>query len=175
MPRIFVTLLTSLLAVLLFGAAGSLKSGGGNTNAEVPALTNMKFEERAPVAELHSQSSKTLAARPAPKTGLEDKTVPSKARQGSMWTYEGSIMRLEAIGRARRFYYDEVHGAFSAKNGDIAFDGVREGRILSGRAYQFTANCTPLAYIVKGRVSADESMVKMQGIKPDRNARCDIT
>ena len=91
-----------------------------------------------------------------------------------MWTYEGSIVRLEAIGRARRFFYVQVHGGLPAKNGDMAFEGVREGPTYSGRAFQFAENCAPLAYIVKGCVSADESTVKLEGIKPRRDSKCHV-
>jgi hypothetical protein len=178
MPRIFagglLIPLNSLLVVLLLSAVGNLKSDGGSTSAETQALTNKKIEEKAPAGESRNQSSRILPARPTPKAELGDMTVLSKAGQVGMWTHEGSVVRLEAIGRARRFYYVEVHGAFPAKTGDIAFEGVREGPTYSGRAFQFADNCTPLAYLVKGSVSGDESTVRMQGRKPHRNAQCDI-
>jgi hypothetical protein len=178
MPRIFagglIIFINSLLAVLLLSAAGDLRSDGGSTSAAPPALISKKIEDRAPAGELRHQGSGILLLRPAPKTGLGDWTAASKAERGGTWAHEGSIVRLEAIGRARRFYYVEVHGAAPLRIGDIAFEGVREGPTFSGRAFQFAENCAPLAYLVKGSVSADESTVKMQGIKPRRNAQCDI-
>jgi hypothetical protein len=128
MPRIFggglLILLNSVLVLLVLSAVGNLKTG----SAETPALINKKFEERAPAGELRNKLSRILLARTTPKAELGDWTVLLKATQGSMWTHEGSIVRLDAIGGARRFLYVEVHGAFPARSGDIAFEGVREGR-----------------------------------------------
>jgi hypothetical protein len=177
MPRIFVgglVILLSLLVVFLLNAAGKLKYDGRSTSADAPALTGKKIEDRAPAGELGSKTARMLLARPAPKTGLGDRSVLSKPAQGGMWTHGGSMVRLEAVGRVRRFYYVEVQGAFPPRNGDIAFEGVREGPTYSGRAFQFAASCAPLAYLVKGSVSTDEATVKLQGLKPRRNAQCDI-
>jgi hypothetical protein len=178
MARVFaggwLILLNSLLLVLLISTVGDLKSDVAGTSTKSPALTNRKLEDRAPAGDLQNPSLRNLPARAMLKTGLGNGTVLSKASQGSMWDHGGSIVRLEAIGRARRFYFVQVYGAFPAKNGDLAFEGVREGPTYSGRAFQFADNCAPLAFLVKGSVSADESTVKMQGRKPQRSAQCDI-
>jgi hypothetical protein len=178
MPRVFVggwlILLNSLLVIFLLDAVGYLKPNHGSTSGETPAPANRKFEERAPAGDLQNQSSRNLGAPLAPRAKRGDWAVLVKANKGSLWDHGGSIVGLEATGRARRFYYVEVHGASPAKTGDIAFEGVREGPTYSGRAYQFAENCAPLAFLVKGSVSADGSAVKMQGRKPQRNAQCDI-
>jgi len=178
MQRIYVgglvLLLNSLLAALIVSAVGDLTSDGGSTSTETPALTNKKFEERAPAGELHNISSRSLPARPKPKAERGDMTVFSRARRGGIWNHDGSIVRLEAVGRARRFLYVEVRGGLPAKGGDIAFEGIREGPTYSGRAFQFAENCAPLAYLVKGSVSSDESTVKMVGRKPQRDSQCSI-
>ena len=178
MPRIFAgglaILFSSLVIALLIGAAGNLKPGGGSTSVGIPAPASSKIEDRAPAGDVRSNGARAVFARPKSKAGLGDWTVLPEARQGGMWIHEGSIVRLEAIGRARRFFYVDVHGAFPAKNGDMAFEGVREGPTYSGRAFQFTANCEPLAYIVKGSVSTDESTVKLEGRKPRRDPQCHV-
>jgi hypothetical protein len=178
MPRIFagglIILVNSLLVVLLLSAAGNLKSGRESTIAETPALTGKKSEERIPAGESNNRSSRASLASPTPKTVLGDWKVLSKASQGSMWNHDGSIVGLDAVGRTRRFFYVEVRGGFPAKSGDIAFEGVREGPTFSGRAFQFTEKCAPLAYLVKGSMSADEFAVKMEGRKPQRDSQCRI-
>jgi hypothetical protein len=178
MPRIFAggltILFSSLVVALLISAAGNLKPGGESTSARTPAPASSKIADRAPAGDLGSKSARAVLARPKSKTGPGGWTVLPEIRQGGMWTHEGSIVRLEAIGRARRFFYVEVHGAFPAKNGDMAFEGVREGPTYSGQAFQFTANCEPLAYIVKGSVSTNESIVKLEGRKPRRDSQCHV-
>jgi hypothetical protein len=178
MPRILavglIILVSALLVVLVVGAAGNRKSDGEGPNAETPTSTGKKFEERAPAGELRKTSSKALLARHTRKTEMGDWKVFSKARQGGIWNHDGSIVRAEAIGRTRRFFYVEVRGGSPAKSGDVAFEGVREGPTYSGRAFQFAENCAPLGYLVKGSISADESTVKMEGIKPLRDSQCRI-
>src|ERR1700724_3696 len=73
--------------------------------------------------DLPGTSSRTLLARPTAKTEQRAWTVFSKAGQGpiSLWNHDGSIVRLEAVGRARRFYYVEPRAGLSARSGDIAF------------------------------------------------------
>jgi hypothetical protein len=180
MLRIYVCslifLLNALLVMLIISAAGGLNFDGGSTSAGKPALVSKKFQERAPAGEWYTQSSKSLQARPAAKTLLGDMAFLAKARRGlsGTWNYGGSIVRLEAIGRARRFYYAEDPSAVPARSGDVAFEGVREGPVFSGRAFQFAENCAPLGYLVRGSVSADEATVKMEGRKPQRDAQCNI-
>jgi hypothetical protein len=177
MPRVFagglIIFVGSLLVALAVGAVGNLKSDGRSTSAETPTLTSKKFEERAPAGELHKMNSKALLAR-APKSEWGVRTVFSKTTQDGIWNHNCSIVRVEAIGRSRRFFYVEVRGGFPAKSGDMVFDGVREGPTYSGRAFQFSEKCAPLAYLVKGAISADESIVKMEGIKPQRDSQCRV-
>jgi hypothetical protein len=180
MLRIYVCtlafLLNALLVMLIISAVGNLHFDGGSTSAGAPALASKQFQERAPAGEWQTQGSRSLQTRPAARTLLGDLTFFAKARRGlsGSWTHDGSIVRLEAVGRARRFLYVEVNGPRLARSGDIAFEGVREGPTFSGRAFQFAENCEPLAYLVKGRVSADESTVKMEGRRPYRDAQCNI-
>jgi hypothetical protein len=166
----------SLLFLALVNAKGSLKAGDGSARVEIPAGTSNKIEDRAPVGELPGKRSRTQLAIPAARTGLGTWRVFSETEQGArnLWNHDGSILRLEAVGRARRFYYVEPYRGVTAKSGDIAFEGVREGPTYSGRAFQFTENCPPLGYRVKGSVSADEATLKIAGRKPRRDAQCNI-
>ena len=171
-----IVLINSLRLLVIVGVISNLELYDGSTSAETPNPTRKIFEERVPLADLPGTSSRTLLARPRAKTEQRAWTVISKAGQGpiSLWNHDGSIVRLEAVGRARRFYYVEPRAGLSARSGDIAFEGVREGPAYSGRAFQFSENCAPLAYQAKGSVSPDESYVKMGGYKPRRDGQCNI-
>lgn len=92
----------------------------------------------------------------------------------SLWNHNGSVLRLQAVGRSRRFYYVEPGAGLPAKSGDMVFEGVREGLTYSGRSFHFSEKCTPIAYHVKGSVSPDETTVKMRGRRPRSDAQCHI-
>jgi hypothetical protein len=61
---------------------------------------------------------------------------------GTFWKQNGSLLRLEAIGRVRRFYYVEPVGS-PAKSDGLAFDGVRSGSVFFGHAFPATEMCEP--------------------------------
>jgi hypothetical protein len=159
--------------LLALYAKSSLTVDDGSARVEIANRTG-KIEERAPIGELTSEHSRTRLARPTARTELAAWAVSSAQGAGKLWNHDGSILRLEAVGRGRRLYYVEPHGSVTAKSGDIAFEGVREGPTYSGRAFQFTENCPPLAYRVKGSVSAGEVTLKIAGRKPRRDAQCNI-
>jgi hypothetical protein len=165
----------SLFLMALYAKSG-LRADDGSAGVKIAAGTTKKIEERAPIGELTSKRSRTQLAYPTARTGLGTWAVSSNAgqRAGNLWNHDGSMLRLEAVGRARRFHYVEPHGGVTAKSGDILFEGVREGPTYSGRAFQFTENCLPLAYRVKGSISADETTLKIAGWKPHRDAQCNI-
>lgn len=96
----------------------------------------------------------------------------------SHWLHNGSIMRLEADGNARRFYYVAPRAGMrrvGASNGTLLFDGVRNGETYTGTAYIFAAGCAPQPYPVAGTVSAGNNRVVMVGRAPRIGKRCDVT
>ena len=92
----------------------------------------------------------------------------------SIWRYDGALLRLQAMGRIRRFYYVRTVYGSPAKDGAIAFEGVREGQTFSGRAFVFAPACAPLPYSVRGSISADETAIKLQGSRPVPDAQCNV-
>jgi hypothetical protein len=110
---------------------------------------------------------RTKAERPGANLAPE-------AEQGASWRCGEARVRLEAFGRSRRFAFVDPRRDNSAKAGDVAFDGVREGRAFSGIAFVYSPGCGPLSYPVKGAMSADETSVALRGIEPRRDARCAI-
>jgi hypothetical protein len=163
----------SLILLTLYGK-GSLRVDDASARVEIAARTSNKIEDRARAGEPAYRGSRTPLARPTARTELAAWAASSKAGlgAGNLWSHDGSILRLEVVGRARRFYYVDPHGGVTAKSGDIAFEGVREGPTYSGRAFQFTENCPPLAYRVKGSISVDEATLKIAGRKPRRDTQC---
>jgi hypothetical protein len=96
---------SSLLVLALVNANSSLGADGGSARVEIAAGTSKKIEDRAPVGEQTDKRSRTRLAGPTVRTELAIWAVSSKGGQGArnLWNYDGSILRLEAVGRARRF------------------------------------------------------------------------
>jgi hypothetical protein len=134
----------------------------------------VKFQERAPTEQTSGQGAKILVARPMVQIQKPALSILRNAATSRLWNNDGSLARLEAIGRTRRFYYTEPDQGSPAKPGTIVFEGVREGPTFSGRAFSFSADCAPLAYPVKGSVNRDETAVKLRGRKPLRDGACKI-
>ncbi len=128
------------------------------------------------------QDRLTAEESPARSKGRRIATAPTpspagkkQASDGGLWTWGGSALRLDMTGRARRFTFVGLRRGLLAKDGDPAFDGVREGSMLSGLAYLYTENCAPIPYPVKGAVAPDKSTVIFRGKKPRRDAACAVT
>ena len=92
----------------------------------------------------------------------------------TLWNHDGSTVRLEAIGRARRFYIAGLRRGSAAKAGDPVFEGVREGPAFSGVAFLYSEKCPHLAYQVRGSVSPDETTIKLRGSRPSYDVQCKI-
>src|SRR5258706_4631594 len=87
--------------------------------------------------ERRKQDAKTLESGATSATEKPFVRVTANINgSGTLWHFRGSLVRLEAIGRVRRFYYVNPQGS-PAKTGDMAFEGVRSGSIFSGRAFLF--------------------------------------
>src|SRR5258706_13499727 len=102
-----IVLINSLRLLVIVGVISNLKLYDGSTSAQTPNPTKKEFEERAPLGELPGTSSIPLLARPTAKTEQRAWTVFSGQGPISLWNHDGSIVRLQAVGRARRFHYFE--------------------------------------------------------------------
>jgi hypothetical protein len=125
--------------------------------------------------ERRKQDAKTLesGATSATEKPFVRVTANTINGSGTLWHFRGSLVRLEAIGRVRRFYYVNPQGS-PAKTGDMAFEGVRSGSIFSGRAFLFLDKCPPIPYYVKGAASPDGSAVKLKGKIPRTDPECRV-
>jgi hypothetical protein len=103
---------------------------------------------------------------------------PAPATGGTkVWMHNGSVMRLEANGDERHFYYEEPRAGLrkqGAQPGSLLFKGTRDGSNYSGTAYIFKAGCDPEAYEVDGDVSGDDHTVTMVGKAPRLDNDCEI-
>ncbi len=134
-----------------------------------PAGQTVKFQERAPASWLP-----TISPKPGARHRIASSASPN-AVSGTLWNNDGSILRLEASGRSRRFYFTNPGSGLAAKAGDLAFEGVREGSAFSGRAFLYTDICAPIGYTVRGSARANEAAIKMHGKKPRRDAQCTVS
>jgi len=167
------------LAFLAHFAMTTLEDEGAAQSVEVADLP-AKIEDRAPRPVSLELSSVTPAVPPAKASSVAlpairtAKAGPQSAQNAAnnLWSYNGSVLQLESAGHIRRFYYAGNRPGPAAKAGEMLFEGVREGPIISGQAFAFSENCPPVAYQVKGTVNADETVIKLRGKQPRRNDRC---
>jgi hypothetical protein len=161
-----------IAACAVIAAAGIHTFAGMRLNQTVNAEpTTPKIQDRLTAEERPARSKGRRAANLPPPSPAGKK----QASDGGLWTWSGSALRLDMIGRARRFTFVGLRRGLLAKDGDPAFDGVREGPTLSGLAFLYTENCAPIPYPVRGAVSPDESTVVLRGKKPRRDAACAVT
>jgi hypothetical protein len=170
------------LAFLAHFAPAALDREGAAQSVEAADLP-AKIEDRAPRPVLLELRAVAPAVPPAkassaalPAIRAAEAGPQSAQHAGSnLWSYNGSVLQRESAGRIRRFYYAGNREGSAAKSGELLFEGVREGPVISGQAFAFSENCPPLAYQVKGSVNADETIVKLRGKQPRRDDRCNAS
>lgn len=99
------------------------------------------------------------------------------AIEGSVWNHNGSVMRLQSDGAVRRFVYDEPRPGMvnaGAQEGDVVFEGERQGMTYTGTAYIFSKNCGRVPYPVTGNVTDDQQGVVLHGQVPRLDNDCSI-
>lgn len=99
------------------------------------------------------------------------------ASRETIWTHNGSFMRLSAHGRNRQFFYVSPKEALRKRGvseGTLLFDGVRNGDTYEGVAHIFTTLCGKIPYHVSGEVSEDSRTVELYGEMPILDRDCNI-
>lgn len=96
--------------------------------------------------------------------------MPQRAAADSCWDHNGSLMRLEASGNQRWFYYEiprEALRSAGVTEGTLLFNGRKDGNWYSGTARRFSRYCptTPLEYFVEGPVREDQLQVTVRGTR----------
>ena len=105
--------------------------------------------------------------------------TPTVAAADSCWNHNGSIMRLQASGNRRWFYYEnprDVLRRAGVTRGTLLFDGIKRGNSYSGTARTFSRFCpgNPNTYSVSGPVRGDQLQVTLYGTR-DSYQRCEYT
>lgn len=96
----------------------------------------------------------------------------------ALWSHNGSLMRLDANGKARTFSYENPRPGMrkaGAKPGDVVFEGLRDGQRYYGTAYIYSKSCGRHGYAVEGRVMAGDRGVILEGEAPRFDDACNIT
>ena len=104
-------------------------------------------------------------------------SAPSSQVGSSRWDHNGSVMRLDAQGKRRRFIYEAPRQGLQRVGvtaGTVLFDGERAGNGYSGTAYIFNKRCGPQAYAVSGPVSSGERRVTLYGNAPRVGSNCEV-
>lgn len=101
------------------------------------------------------------------------------AQAASCWNHNGSVMRLEASGNQRWFYYQnpkQVLRNAGVRPGTLFFNGRKNGNFYSGTARRFSRFCPgqPLTYYVEGPVASNQLRVTLRG-QYEVNRRCQPT
>lgn len=107
-----------------------------------------------------------------PESGRDE--MPS---DGALWNHNGSIMRLVAAGKDRTFMYENPRPGMrkaGAKQGDVVFEGRREGQTYSGTAYIYSKSCGRQGYAVTGRVAEDDRSIVLEGEAPVLGDGCNV-
>lgn len=90
------------------------------------------------------------------------------ASADSCWDHNGSLMRLEAQGSNRWFYYEEPRSVLrkaGVRSGTLLFNGRKNGNYYSGTARVYSKFCPgePLKYSVEGPVRSDQLQITVRG------------
>ena len=143
-------------------------------------------EEPAPAPEPAAVVEQAAPAQtPEPEQVLDEASQSKPAGQltatagaysiSSYWNHNGSLVALSAQGTSRVFYYErprELMEKAGVVKGTLLFKGQFAGRSYKGQAYQFSRKCGPIAYPVKGEVSADFTRIDLSGERPVRDSNC---
>ena len=94
--------------------------------------------------------------------------LAAEAPAQTWWDHNGSLMRLEAQGTARRFVYESPRAAMrdaGVTPGTLLFDGQRIGDRYSGTMRAFSRACGAMPYRMEGRV-VSETLIVFEGNRP---------
>ena len=101
--------------------------------------------------------------------------VPAAA--DSLWSHNGSLVRLHGEGSERHFEYVQPRSGLRSagvQSGTVLFRGQVAGKRYSGTAYRFSSECGPIGYTVEGAISEGKGLT-LKGRVPIRNRRCRVT
>jgi hypothetical protein len=94
---------------------------------------------------------------------------------GSYWKHGKSIMRLEATGLSRKFFFYKPSDAeleAGAKAESLRFDGQVSGKGYTGTAFLYSDKCGRSAFQVSGEIENNDGRVVLSGRSPQVDSDC---
>jgi hypothetical protein len=109
---------------------------------------------------------------------ISQNSPPSEAPapSGSYWKQAESIMRLEARGADRKFFFYKPSDAqlkAGAKAGSLRFDGQISGNVYTGTAFSYSDKCGRSSFTVSGEIENNNNVrVTLSGRSPRLDGDC---
>jgi hypothetical protein len=143
--------------------------GSPDAAPQLEALASQNFaipaQKGAAMASTGMEASNEAASRPS----------EGPAPAGSYWKHGGSIMRLEATGLSRKFFFYKPSDAeleAGAKAESLRFDGQISGKGYTGTAFLYSDRCGRSAFQVSGEIGNNDGRVVLSGRSPQVDSDC---
>jgi hypothetical protein len=146
--------------------------GSPDATPRLEALASQDFaipaQKRAAMGSTGMGASNEATSKDSPPS--ED---PAPA--GSYWKHGSSIMRLEATGLSRKFFFykpsdDQLEAGAKAES--LRFDGQISRKGYTGTAFLYSDKCGRSAFQVSGQIESNESRVILSGRSPQVDRDC---
>lgn len=134
-----------------------LRRFGETFHGDIARMRLEQLKRQAPGSQILSKGSQGL-----PPAEAQTGQVCSGA---SIWSHNGSEMRLVAEGQKRSLYYHAPRTSLAQvgiKEGTLLFDGERKANRYMGTARRFSEKCRIREYEVSGEI-VDERRITMRG------------
>jgi TPR repeat protein len=153
-----------------YGKAKDL--GSADAGSRLEALASQNFRTRAQKrAAMDSTGMKVSNEEPSQNPPANQGPAPA----GTYWKHSNSIMRLEATGLGRKFFFYKPSDAelqAGAKAESLRFDGHISGNGYTGTAFLYSDKCGRSAFQVLGQIENNESRVILSGKSPQVDGDC---
>jgi len=117
----------------------------------------------------------TEAARSAEAVSPYSRQNEAPAPPGSYWKQGESVMRLDAVGVSRKFYFyipSDAQLKAGAKAESLRFEGQIAGAGYTGTVFLYSAKCGRVAFPVSGQIENDDGRVILFGRTPKLDGNC---
>jgi TPR repeat protein len=117
----------------------------------------------------------TGAERPSEAVSPNSQQNEAPTPPGSYWKQRESVMRLDAVGVSRKFYFyipSDAQLKAGAKAGSLRFEGQIAGAGYTGTAFSYSAKCGRAAFPVSGQIENDDGRVVLFGRIPKLDGNC---
>ena len=146
--------------------------GSPDAALRLEALASRNFASPAEKSAAVTSTGMEASSEAVSQNSLSSETA---APIGSYWKHGGSIMRLEATGVSRKFFYykpSEAELLAGAKEGSLRFDGQRSGKAYTGTVFLYSDKCGRSAFRVSGQIEDNDGRVILLGRSPEVGGDC---